>query len=67
MENTIYRKEKLNSINSLTCEIEETFTNDYSILLYDENNNVWIEKFANTYKEATEIANKLFIKTFNQF
>jgi len=57
---TIYKTKKINSINTITCEIEETFMNNFSVLVYDEEGGVFIEKFANTYLKATEVADKLF-------
>jgi hypothetical protein len=53
-------------INDLSVAIEETFNNTYSILVYDELNILWIEKFANNLTEAEIIAQKLFIKAKKQ-
>ena len=49
-------------INDLTVAIEETFNNTYSILVYDELNILWIEKFANNLEQAEIIAKKLYLK-----
>jgi hypothetical protein len=64
---TIYKSKKVNSINTVTCEIEETFMNNFSILVYDEQGGVWVEKFAPTYEKATQLANKLFEKICNEY
>ena len=32
---TIYKTKKVNSINTITCEIEETFMNNFSVLVFD--------------------------------
>lgn len=63
---TIY-KQKVNSINTITVEIEKTFMNNYSILCYDEENEVFIEKFANNYTDAVKIADKLFNKVCKEY
>jgi hypothetical protein len=63
----IYKEKKVNTINTITCVIEETYINNYSILIFDEEGGVWIEKFANTYNEAVVIADKLFLKVCNQY
>jgi hypothetical protein len=38
MENTetIYKTKKVNSINTITCEIEQTFIDNFSVLIYDD-------------------------------
>lgn len=64
---TIYKTNKVNSINEITIEIEETFMNNWSILAYDQEGGVFIEKFADTYEEAVVIADKLFIKVCKQY
>jgi hypothetical protein len=56
----LYKTKKINSVNTLTCEIEQTFTGDYSILIYDEEGDIFLEQFAKSYDEATPIADKLF-------
>lgn len=67
MENNIYKTKKVNSINTITCEIEETFMNNFSVLVYDDENEVFIEKFADTIEEAKNKADKLFLKVCNQY
>jgi hypothetical protein len=67
MESTIYIKKKLNSINTLTIEIEEAFNNNFSIVAYDNEDSVWIEKFADTYEDAKKIAEKLNIKISKEY
>jgi hypothetical protein len=64
---TIYKTKKVNSINTITCEIEETFMDNFSILVYDEENEIFIEKFANTYSKAVEIADSLFLNVCNKY
>jgi predicted nucleic acid-binding protein len=64
---TIYKTKKVNSINIITCEIEETFMDNFSILVYDEENEIFIEKFANTYSKAVEIADSLFLNVCNKY
>ena len=63
----IYKQKKVNSINTITVEIEETFNDNFSIIVYDEEGGVWVEKFANNYEKAVEVAEKLFTKTVNQY
>lgn len=67
MNTTMYKTKKVNSINTITCEIEETFMNNFSVLVYDEEGGVFIEKFANTYLKAIEIADKLFLSVCNKY
>ena len=57
-----YKTRKLSDTNTLHCEIEKTFMDNYSIVLYDTYGDLWIEKFAPTYEKATEIAENLFKK-----
>jgi hypothetical protein len=59
METLTTHKTKLNSINVLTIEIEENFSNEYSIVAFDNEGGVFIEKFAKTLEEAKKIAEKL--------
>ena len=63
----IYKTKKVNTINTITCVIEETFMDNYSILIFDEEGGVWIEKFADTYNQAVIIADKLFINVCNKY
>jgi hypothetical protein len=60
MTTTIYKSKKVNSINTITCEIEETFMDNYSIVVYDQEGGIFIERFADNYSKATEVADKLF-------
>jgi hypothetical protein len=64
---TIYKSKKVNSINTITCEIEESFMDNFSVLLYDNEGGVWIEKFAPTYEKATQLADKLFEKICKEY
>jgi hypothetical protein len=64
---TIYATKKVNSINTITVLIEQTFMNNYSILCYDEENEIFVEKFADTYEQAEIIANNLFNKICNEY
>lgn len=67
MTTTIYKQQKVNSINTLICEIEESYNDNFSIIVYDEEGGVWIEKFADTYTKAVEVAEKLFAKVCKQY
>lgn len=67
MGNNIYKSKKVNSINTITCEIEETFMNNFSVLVYDEQEGVFIERFADTREQAEIKADKLFTKICNQY
>jgi hypothetical protein len=58
----VYKQSKLNSINSLTIEIEENFSDQFSILAYDEEGEIWIEKFEKTIESAKVVAEKLYKK-----
>lgn len=62
-----YKQKKVNTINTITCEIEETFMNNFSIIIYDNEGGIWIEKFASTYDESMEIADKLFFKVCKKY
>jgi hypothetical protein len=64
---TIYKTQKVNSINTITCEIEQTFMNNFSILIYDEEGEIWIEKFADNYLQSLEIAEKLFLSVCKKY
>jgi hypothetical protein len=64
---TIYKSKKVNSINTITCEIEESFMDNFSVLLYDNEGGVCIEKFAPTYEKATQLADKLFEKICKEY
>jgi len=63
----IYKSKKVNSINTITCEIDETFMGNFSVVIYDEEGGIFIEEFANTYFKATEIADKLFSEVCNKY
>lgn len=39
----------------------------FSILIYDTEGGVWIERFEDTIERAKETANKLFYKVCKQF
>jgi hypothetical protein len=70
MENLYYKIEKIKTSNTLFCAIEETFNDDYSILIHDDYSDyeggICVEKFAKTYKEAEILADKLFDKILNK-
>jgi hypothetical protein len=63
----IYKSKKVNSINTIVCEIEETFMGNYSIIVYDTEGSGWVEKFAPTYKQAQNLADSLFLKICKQY
>jgi superfamily II helicase len=58
----IYIETEINSINTLTIEIEKDFNESYSVLAYDSEGFIWIEKFADTIKGAEKIADNLYKK-----
>jgi hypothetical protein len=64
---TIYKTKKVNSINTITCEIEESYMNNFSILVYDNEGGIFIEKFADTFQDAKQTADKLFNKVCNKY
>jgi hypothetical protein len=57
-----YKSQKLNSINTLTIVIEESFNDNFSILAHDEEGGIWIEKFADNLEQAKITAEKLYNK-----
>lgn len=63
----LYRQEKLNSINTLTCTIEKVSDNCFSVLLFDEEMEVWIEKFTETIEKAKATADRLFNKIKSEY
>lgn len=67
METLIYKQTKLNSINKLTIEIDETFNDDFSIIAYDDENDIWVEKFAINLESAKIIADKLHDEIINNY
>lgn len=60
MTSTIYKEIELSKYNKLTIIIEETFMDNYSIVLFDdyagEEGGIWGELFADTYDKAVQIA-----------
>jgi len=50
---------KLSNSNSLTVDIEENFSNEYSVVVADEMGDYWIERTAKTIEAAKAIAAKL--------
>lgn len=67
MEAVIEYQTKLNSINVLTVEIEENFNNEFSVLAYDNEGGVFLEKFAPTFEKAKEVAKKLHDKIVKEY
>jgi hypothetical protein len=63
----IHVTKKIDLINTLTIEIEDDFTDSYSVLAYDSEGLIWIEKFADTLQEAEKIAHKLEKKLSKPF
>ena len=63
----IYTEKKIDSINTLTIEIEHDFIESFSIIAHDSEGLIWIEKFAPTIQEAEKIANKLELKLCKPF
>ena len=64
---TTTHRTPLNKINTLTVEVEQTFRNNYSIIAYDELGGVWQERFADTYEQAIQKANKLHDKIKKEY
>jgi hypothetical protein len=62
-----YKTKKVNSINTIICEIEKTFMDNFSVLIYDQEGGVFIERFADTYSDATKIADKLFFSVCKKY
>jgi len=58
----IYKETKIDSINTLTIEIEEDFNDSFSVVAYDSEGFIWIEKFADTFQSAEKLAEKLYKK-----
>ena len=67
MNATTINSKKVNSINTITVEIEEAFNNNFSIVVFDEQGGLFVEKFAATYEKAVEVANKMFAKACAQY
>ena len=63
----IYTEKKIDSINTLTIEIEKDFNDSFSVLAYDSEGLVWIEKFADTLLGAQKLAHKLENKLCKPF
>jgi hypothetical protein len=63
----IYKQQKVNLINTVTVEIDNSFMDDFSVLVYDEEGGVWIEEFTDTLANATKLADKLFSKVLSQY
>jgi hypothetical protein len=62
------KRKQIGHFTTIVCQIEETFMNNYSVLVYnEEGNDVWIERFAPTFQKAQEIGEKLFSKVINQY
>jgi hypothetical protein len=55
----IYLTKKIDLINTLTIEIEKDFNESFSVLAYDSEGLIWIEKFADTFEQAEKLAHKL--------
>ena len=61
MENIIFEKsKKINSVETLTITIEETFMGNYSILAYTDV--LFVEKFADNVEDAKIVALKMLAK-----
>lgn len=67
MTTTIYKSKKVNSINIINCEIEKTFMDNFSVLVYDNEGGIFIEKFADNYTKAIEVADKLFLNVCKKY
>lgn len=67
----IYKQEKISSINTVFCVIEEEEENCFLVLVYDNFEDylegVWIEKSATSYNEAKFIADTLFAEVCSTY
>jgi len=66
-DRVFYKEKKINSINTITCIVEENFMGNFSILIFDEEGGVWVEKFANNKIDAVNVAEKLFSDICNEY
>ncbi len=64
---TVIYSHKLNSINTLTVEIEETFSNTFSVLAFDDEGGVWEEYFVKSYDKAVDKSKTVFNKILKQY
>jgi len=58
---------KLNSINYLTGVIEETYMNNFSVLVYDNEGGIFNEKFASTFGRAKAILQKMIYSAKSKY
>jgi hypothetical protein len=63
----IYSTKKIDLINTLTIEIEKDFNQSFSVLAYDSEGLIWIEKFSDTLVGAEKLAHNLEKKLCKPF
>jgi hypothetical protein len=63
----IYLTKKIDLINTLTIEIEKDFNESFSVLAYDSEGLIWIEKFSDTLVGAEKLAYNLEKKLCKPF
>lgn len=51
--------------NKIYCEVEQVCDNYYSIVTYDWDGDLWIEKFKTNEVDALELCHKMFKKYSN--
>lgn len=65
---TEIKRKEIGRLTTIVCQIEKTFMDNYSVLVYnEEGNDVWIERFAPTFQKAQEIGEKIFSKVIKQY
>jgi hypothetical protein len=52
--------------NKIFCEVEHVCTNYYSVVCYDWNGDLWVEKFVTSEVEAVALCHKMFNKYSKQ-
>lgn len=59
----IHKEIPVSTYNKIYIEIEETFTeNEYSILVHDLDETIWVEKFTKGHEKAIQLADELYEK-----
>ena len=48
--------------NKVYCEVQEVCSNYFSVLAYDWNGDLWVEKFVTSEVEAVALCHKMFKK-----
>lgn len=70
-QSTIYKTVQAGNFNKITCMIEEAWTNNYSVVVFDEfsayEGGIFIEKFAVSYDKAVQIADKIIANQLKKY